>query len=233
MEQEIPRGRLMPIMDLEGKRFFVDIRFQEMRQVDNFMNTISFHELGYPYFDDTLRLAFNHRSNNVYEGSRFEKLPQKVALLELPNVNNWITPKTQEYYASYEDFQNDKQLPEVIVAKVLKSGLKKVKPEISSLPTIELDGSTFLIDQAKQQLRQVTNPSNTIAFKHLMKDGDGYTLAYDRMYKNAVGVKNVYPHVHVFEVKLTKEQIGEVVRRQRKVDRNIAPEQGRGQRNKM
>ncbi len=233
MEEAVRKGRLMPILDLEGKRFFVDIRMQEMRQVDNFMNAVSFDSLGWSFTDNRPRLVFDHKTNQPYTGNWDARLPAHVADLHLPYLHAWHTPATQEYYASQQDYRAGKQLPEVTYATVSKSGLKKVAAEISDLPKKEIDGTLFIIDQAKQELRQANNPSNAIGFRHLQKQGDEYLLLYDRMYKNALGTKNHHPHMHVEEVRFSKQEIGEIIRKQRKIARDMAPDTGQQQRKKM
>jgi hypothetical protein len=58
--------RQLPIVKFEGTHFYVDIRLQEFRQVDNLHNSISFSEL----IEDDQRyiLFYNTSTKNIFEG---------------------------------------------------------------------------------------------------------------------------------------------------------------------
>lgn len=162
MDEAQSKGRMMPILDLEGKRFFVDIRMKELRQVDDFMNSISLKEVFSKTKDGQLLMAFDHKTNNVVKTDLTKTLPKGVSLLELPNIHDWIVADTQKYFASYNDFYEYREIPEVVFAKVRQSALSLPKVDVTNMPLIELDGTTFCIDLENKVFRQVDNAKNKI-----------------------------------------------------------------------
>lgn len=52
------------------------------------------------------------------------------------------------------------------------------------LPVINIEGTDFIVDIARLELRQKTDPNNTIAFEDMRATGEGYTFDYSLKNKN-------------------------------------------------
>ncbi len=58
--------RQLPIIELDGTPFYIDIRLQEFRQVGNLSNSIAFSELIEE--NDHYILFYNKSTKNIFEG---------------------------------------------------------------------------------------------------------------------------------------------------------------------
>lgn len=56
--------------------------------------------------------------------------------------------------------------------------------KIPQLPVVEISGTKFVVDTRLYELRQVTNPFNTISFHDLAKNDKGFVLIYDMQILN-------------------------------------------------
>jgi len=52
------------------------------------------------------------------------------------------------------------------------------------LPIITIQGTSFIVDVAKGELRQSDNPANSISFDDMQDKGTHYSFSYDRIEKN-------------------------------------------------
>ena len=56
--------------------------------------------------------------------------------------------------------------------------------KIPELPVVEICATKFFVDTRLYELRQVTNPFNTISFHDLAKNEKGFVLIYDMQIQN-------------------------------------------------
>ncbi len=79
------RARELPKIDIGGTMFFLDLRMNEFREVENFANRIDLDEL-YETGAGELKLAFNKDTKNLFEGDREELAAHKnVVVVTLPS----------------------------------------------------------------------------------------------------------------------------------------------------
>lgn len=53
------------------------------------------------------------------------------------------------------------------------------------LPLIDIEGTGFLVDVLREELRQKDNAANRIPFSAFYQEGEGYTFLYDKIEKNS------------------------------------------------
>jgi hypothetical protein len=63
------RARQLPIIDIGGTNFYLDIRLNQFRDVNNFANSISLDDL-YETPDGDFKLGFDKRTKNLFTGTR-------------------------------------------------------------------------------------------------------------------------------------------------------------------
>ncbi|MBS1525314.1 MAG: hypothetical protein JST19_06685 [Bacteroidetes bacterium] len=81
MEQQ--QARQLPIFNMAGTDFYVDIRLNAFREVNAPWNAISFDEI--VDHDNTSALAFDTRTHNVYTGIIDpDHIPDEVVLVIVP-----------------------------------------------------------------------------------------------------------------------------------------------------
>lgn len=79
------RARELPKIDIGGTMFFLDLRLNEFREVENFANRIDLDEL-YETGTGELKLAFDKDTKNLFEGDREElALHKNVVVVTLPS----------------------------------------------------------------------------------------------------------------------------------------------------
>ena len=54
----------------------------------------------------------------------------------------------------------------------------------TTLPVVDIKGTSFYVDVLHEELRQKDNSQNRISFNAFEQEGDGYTFLYDTVSKN-------------------------------------------------
>ncbi len=81
------RARQLPIIDIGGTKFYLDIRLNQFRDVDNFANSISLDDL-YETADGDFKLGFDKENKNLFTGTREEFVVAKHAIeVTLPRLD--------------------------------------------------------------------------------------------------------------------------------------------------
>lgn len=60
------------------------------------------------------------------------------------------------------------------------------------LPTIEIEGTTFIIDVVKEQLVEKSNPHNIMSIRNMFYAGEVYQFDYDVNTKNLAGIESAF-----------------------------------------
>jgi hypothetical protein len=94
--------RQLPTVNLEGTKFFVDIRLQEFRQVTDLNNSIPFSELVEE--NDRYILFFDTKEKNVFEGMALaDNQTKNLKIVSIPSL--WdLDPIGMENYLSEFQF---------------------------------------------------------------------------------------------------------------------------------
>jgi hypothetical protein len=78
-------ARELPVIDIGGTNFYLDLRLNEFREVENFANRIDLDEL-YETGTGELKLAFDKYTKNLFEGNREALAEHKnVVVVTLPS----------------------------------------------------------------------------------------------------------------------------------------------------
>jgi hypothetical protein len=81
------RARQLPIIDIGGTNFYLDIRLNQFRDVNNFANSISLDNL-YETANGDFKLGFDRSKKNLFTGTREEFVVAKHAVeVTLPRVD--------------------------------------------------------------------------------------------------------------------------------------------------
>ena len=81
------RARQLPIIDIGGTNFYLDIRLNQFRDVDNFANSISIDDL-YETPEGDFKLGFDKLKKNLFTGTREEFDSAKYAVeVTLPRLD--------------------------------------------------------------------------------------------------------------------------------------------------
>lgn len=73
------------------------------------------------------------------------------------------------------------------------------------LPTINIEGTGFIVDVLNEELREKANPANRLDIKNMLYVGDGYLFHYDTSTKNAAtfgAVSDFLNDKHILRIKI-------------------------------
>ncbi|NCI51306.1 hypothetical protein GWC95_15365 [Sediminibacterium roseum] len=65
------RARQLPIIDIGGTKFYLDLRLNQFRDIDNWANSINLDHL-YEITTGELKLGFDRKMKNLFAGTREE-----------------------------------------------------------------------------------------------------------------------------------------------------------------
>jgi hypothetical protein len=84
----ISRARQLPIIDIGGTNFYLDLRMNQFREVDDFSNSIDLDDL-YELPNGKLMIAFNKADKNLFQGTEEEfKSNPDCVIVRLPSTKN-------------------------------------------------------------------------------------------------------------------------------------------------
>ena len=84
---ETIKARLLPVFQIEGTEFLVDIRLNEFRQKDAPWNRISMDELRESTVSEVTALVYDTDTKNIYEGIVDpDNIPAHVKLVIVPSL---------------------------------------------------------------------------------------------------------------------------------------------------
>ncbi|MBS1526060.1 MAG: hypothetical protein JST19_10455 [Bacteroidetes bacterium] len=118
MEKEKMQPAQMPVVDMCGSRFYLDVEGQVFRQVDNAANTIAMKEVVNPDTQIT-SFAYDTRTKNVYgEILHVGNVPEYVQFVILPPVGELLAQHDRQ-----QDSMNNRQTN--IIRQPVKSQKRK------------------------------------------------------------------------------------------------------------
>ncbi|PSK90785.1 hypothetical protein [Taibaiella chishuiensis] len=187
------------IIRLNGEHYTVNKLEEKLISINRELENINIDDFIARYIFDEDVLFFDLVGNVPYE-IKYEladPFPSYIAKLEIPED---IKDKSiQEVW----DLFIDRQCPDNPVV----SDIKELNAKISNSlilsevyrqehikaanrhgqglePTYKIHDTAFYVDVIKNELRQVTNPENSISFRDMVYKDDHYLLDYDKVFKN-------------------------------------------------
>jgi len=104
-------GRALPIVDIAGQSYFIDLRLYEFRHVENFMNRVFIHD-DLQEKGDKLYLLYDKFHQCVFRGGQAEleqRKDKEIVLVELPSLEKldpigfeWICNNLEEHQRSLD-----------------------------------------------------------------------------------------------------------------------------------
>jgi len=191
-------------IDLAGKRFEIDVAGNALRPQDGNGETIYLNAL-YDYFSidrESYRLFYSTSTSRVEDPFRDGTIDKNTdrLILEVPslsdldpigtNLGYGNDPRYGLMYRTLTMHYDPQTIPYEEYINTLKSEHHwalhnlNTKPSKPDLPTVDIEGTAFVVDVSKFELREKANEGNVISFKDMTDFGEGYSFEYNRKTKN-------------------------------------------------
>ncbi|GAA4910020.1 hypothetical protein [Mucilaginibacter defluvii] len=193
------KHRILPVFDLYGTDFIVDVNKQVLREAERPANEISF--ISDMSEHQNLYLL---RYDQVTKRPEAERTDQYIEVTEVPSLIE-LDPEgmSLKYSIPVEQLKGKTDF-EVMVDQELLADRRR-----GILPQIDINGEAFVIDLKLQELRHAKYFFPVISLKSfdLTDDGWHYTAFYDTMLKQPLTLdpKLLEMPDHVIQVKLPNE----------------------------
>jgi len=191
-------------VDFPGRTFEVDVANNCLRPVDSIGDTLYLNGL-YPFYsveDDVYYLYYNMtecRFENPFLDGSWDRTPGRI-VVEVPILSD-LDPigwnMAFGYAASYGLLYRDIQMSytarvvpweehDIAIGNGMHPAFQHpvCRPGIRELPTIAIEGTDFLVDVNRFELRQKADERNIISFKDMYEVEGGYCFEYSRRTKN-------------------------------------------------
>jgi len=171
--------RVLPLIDIHGKQFIVDVAKTEIRQLGEPQNTISFNDMidcgnQYTFLYDT-RLQGTPRADS--------QDPSSFVQINIPSMVQ-LDPvgMAEKYGKTVEEIKGKTDFEVMVDPKLLEKRLG------GKLPLIDIAGNTYIIDLRLKELRLESDPFNRINLRNLefSSDGEHYQFYYNSSSKQAL-----------------------------------------------
>jgi hypothetical protein len=192
--------KVMPLFEIEGTQFIVDVEKQVLREFQNPSNEISFLD------DMTDRqshyeLRYNPGTNSVAEK---HLTMDEVINIDVPQLTRLDPENMSRRYGVPVEQLKDKPDFEVIVDQEALALRRTGK-----LPLIDINGEDFVVDLRMQELRhsEYFYPILSLRSFELTEDGWHYTAFYEPIMKQVIELdpKLIEFPPHIFQIKIPNE----------------------------
>jgi len=207
VDQDIFERRMdgIPVtIDLAGKRFEIDVSGNALRPQDGNGETIYLNAL-YDYFSidrEAYQLFCNTATSKIEDPFRDGTLNKRMdcVIVEVPRLSdldpiganrvNGVEPGYGLMYRTLSMYHDPQILPWEEYSNSMKNQHHwafqnlNASPAKRDLPTEKIEGTDFIVDVIKFELREKGNEQNVISFKDMTDFGEGYSFEYSRKTKN-------------------------------------------------
>ena len=161
--------RQLPIVNIEGTPFLVDVEKSELRQADSPANTISFHDMG----DEGTHYTFNYDRAKRGLPPLSKPPSEDIVGINIPQMVS-LDPEgmARKYGLTVEELRGKNDFDIIVDQQLLAERLS------GKLPTINIAGNDFIIDLQFNELRLKNNVGNRISLINMDVSSDGERLCF-------------------------------------------------------
>lgn len=194
-------------INLEGKKFEIDVANNVLRPHDDMGDTVYLNAL-HDYFSidrEAYLLFYNTKTSRVEDPFRDGDLDKGTdcVIVEVPRLSdldpigtNSVNGVEPGYGLMYRTLKMD-YVSQIVPWEEYISTMKSryhpafhpgYVPPKRELPVLNIQGTDFIVDVVKFELREKGNEKNVISFKDMTDFGEGYSFEYCRETKNIPGL---------------------------------------------